>query len=539
MASFTQSVREILQFNKRPQESLTNISDVYAIAHRTLFKDAPINVLDEQYREKFETGFALHFMNEELGYETFPLWQIALNEKLFNSGSYINKIFENLDKEIFADYNVKNANRVGSATSQKNDIGSSTSQTDDSGTTSNLRNVLESGTGEETKNLNDTTSYIGSEGHMKSGKDTIEKKGSELDGKFGKDSLEKKGSEAHILDANEQLGKEGSEEQAHTGTDTTTGSNQQYTDSSNASANFVNGIQIQSDTPMGSVENLHASVSPVTRNTYDTNSVTVGEDTETFRTYSTELDRDRGYDHAIVTNGNYMSAAAESGQTTTNSEEGNEYINGANTSELEHGLTVTTSFTNRKDVTGKTQAQTDIYGKRATVNPETGAITEGAADARKDESIYGSYNQNTYGKKITNIDASGNVTYGDDPRKDTSEYDSGESTRHGYYWGIPDPTGHPGVYGWVEDVNGDKAVSDHTGNVVNSDTRETNDSNTGSSTNTSTTSASTANDSVSSESSMDTTDQTDYNINWEMLYRSMPLLNKVWEIFDDLFMIIF
>ena len=34
-------------------------------------------------------------------------------------------------------------------------------------------------------------------------------------------------------------------------------------------------------------------------------------------------------------------------------------------------------------------------------------------------------------------------------------------------------------------------------------------------------------------------DETDYTLNWEMLYRSMPLLNKVWEIFDDLFMLIF
>ena len=82
MANYTQSIREILQFNKTAQESLTNVSDVYAIANRSIFAIDGINAISSTYRQQLITGFALHFMNDEIGYETLPLWQIALNDKL-------------------------------------------------------------------------------------------------------------------------------------------------------------------------------------------------------------------------------------------------------------------------------------------------------------------------------------------------------------------------------------------------------------------------------------------------------------------------
>jgi len=107
MANYTQSIREILQMNKLPNENITNINVISAIAQRTIFDGTLVNVIDERYRENFITGFTLHFFNDELGLETLPLWKIALSEKLLNNGSYINLMYENLDKQIFSQYRVK------------------------------------------------------------------------------------------------------------------------------------------------------------------------------------------------------------------------------------------------------------------------------------------------------------------------------------------------------------------------------------------------------------------------------------------------
>lgn len=107
MANYTQSIREILQMNKLPNENITDVNVISAIAQRTIFDGTMVNVIDERYRQNFITGFTLHFFNDELGLETLPLWKIALSEKLINNGSYINLIYENLDKQIFSQYRVK------------------------------------------------------------------------------------------------------------------------------------------------------------------------------------------------------------------------------------------------------------------------------------------------------------------------------------------------------------------------------------------------------------------------------------------------
>ena len=62
MANYTQSIREILQYNKLPAEKLTDVNDVYSIASRCLFDTMPSNVIDDLYLQRFITGFALHFM---------------------------------------------------------------------------------------------------------------------------------------------------------------------------------------------------------------------------------------------------------------------------------------------------------------------------------------------------------------------------------------------------------------------------------------------------------------------------------------------
>lgn len=112
MADYTMSIREVLHEEAIKQnKSLLNMDDVGELSQLILFGDYS-NLISEQYRNQFVTGFAYKFMNEEIGLETFPLWRMSLAAKLFNNASYINMIYDNLDKQIFADYTVHISNRT-------------------------------------------------------------------------------------------------------------------------------------------------------------------------------------------------------------------------------------------------------------------------------------------------------------------------------------------------------------------------------------------------------------------------------------------
>lgn len=108
MANFTQSVREIIQQHADGQD-LSTIEGIYEVG-APIFFGSEMNVISNEFRERFEKGFLLKFFNDELGYETFPLWRIAFQEKIFNNAEYINLIYDTLDKQIFADYKVRKKN---------------------------------------------------------------------------------------------------------------------------------------------------------------------------------------------------------------------------------------------------------------------------------------------------------------------------------------------------------------------------------------------------------------------------------------------
>lgn len=152
MAEYTQSIREILQMNKLPEESLLNISDVNVIAKRTLFAEAPVNVIDTAYREHFITGFTLHFMNDELGLETLPLWQIALAEKLYNNSDFINGIYGNLDKQLFSNYHITKTETTSSGEETNNNT--TNSNTTDAGTVNRTLGGQDSVIGKDTETSN-------------------------------------------------------------------------------------------------------------------------------------------------------------------------------------------------------------------------------------------------------------------------------------------------------------------------------------------------------------------------------------------------
>ncbi len=442
MANFTQSIREILQQNKLPNESLTDVSDVYDIALRTLFADAPMSVISNEYKEQFITGFTLHFMNDELSYETLPLWKIALNEKIYNSATYINKIFTNLDKEIFADYRVKNVVDSGTTTGLKNLDGS----------VSTDRDVAVSEASNETTTFDETMTDDRDDTRTIDRDVNQEKKGSEYFTRGGHDDSEKKGAEVQL----------------NSGTDTTTDSGVQDNISSNKSANYTNAIQINSDTPMGSLQNLRTPGGAVAATTDTSVHYDEGEDLTEYQEGGS-----RGFNYEEGQTYQYMSGAAESGQTVQNVENGNDKSINSSTSATEHGLQVATK----------------------------------------------------YGTDGTNVDR----------RIDTTEYASNESTTYGYKL---DSNGTP-VADKREDVTAEDVTDTLASDITRTKTGSDTVAKTASTTTDDVTRQTTANEESTSGSHENTTDQIDHSLNWEMLYKSMPLLNKVWEIFDDLFMIIF
>lgn len=415
MGAYTQSIREILQFNKTPQQKLTDVEDVYDIASAYLFNEMPQDIISDDYVKPFITGFTLHFMNDELGLETLPLWKIALNEKIYNSGSYINKIFENLDKEVFADYRVKNVENSGTKSGEKAGTGTVSDVRNDDTTTTTSDDV--------THNTTDTNVTAG----------TVAGTGTVTNAKTGSDTLSRTGTDANAKTGTDTLAQTGTSEMAHTGTQTTTGSNEQETDNTGHTDNDHNLVQVNSDTPMGSLSNLR---------TPGGNAKGTGVGYANGQTY------------------NYMSSASEVDESNVQTDATNQHTEGTDSSETE--------FDDANTETRNLQDQTTYNSTNTrTLNLE-------------DETEYGSTNTETR-----------NTT--DTTNKTDTLTKTGTDSR---------------------DV-----VTSVEGEVTNTQTRDTLDTETG--------------------SHSDTTDEIDYSLNWEMLYKSMPLLNKVWEIFDDLFMIIF
>lgn len=114
MARYTEYVYEILQKAALEDEDISNITDMTAVSERTLFKNAPLNVLSDLARSNFVTQFTLHYFKDELGLETLTLWRMALAEKLYNNSDYINAIYENLARQAYSEY--ESSGRVSNGT---------------------------------------------------------------------------------------------------------------------------------------------------------------------------------------------------------------------------------------------------------------------------------------------------------------------------------------------------------------------------------------------------------------------------------------
>lgn len=184
MARYTSTVFEILQENATSTERISNLTDMTNISSRTLFLDAPLNVLSENARANFITQFTLHYMRDEIGMETLTLWRLALAEKLYNNAAYINAIYDNLYRQAYTEYektlNQSNGTRtkVGTAKDVRtDDITTTTDQTNTNVTNGERKNTGTQSTdavnsATQTNDLTGTLTQTGTERSAKIGTDT-------------------------------------------------------------------------------------------------------------------------------------------------------------------------------------------------------------------------------------------------------------------------------------------------------------------------------------------------------------------------------
>lgn len=282
MAKYTISIRELIEANKGDDDPST-LEGIHDIAERVLFGEE-LNVINDEYVDRFITGFALHYFNDEIGYETYPMWRLALMEKVFNNAELINGVYENLDKQIFSDYTVRkianNSSKVDNITKSL-DIDTSTADagtssrvnggTDEvahTGTTGLTRGTVgtrsKGGADKDTLSGTDTTLRTGTSEVAKAGVNTDHTSGGDTTTQSGVDTAKKGGT----VTANRDYDSSSSGDTASTtlGGDKITETSQNtrtesgsYTDTMSGSSEGSvddNSVGINFDTPMGSLEHL-------------------------------------------------------------------------------------------------------------------------------------------------------------------------------------------------------------------------------------------------------------------------------------------
>ncbi len=395
--------------------NITTLNGLYTVANSTLFPQDALNVISTEYRQELVTAFALHYMNDELGLETLALWKLALAEKLFNYGSYINLIYSNIDKQVFADYRVRQVNTQGTNQNTKTGTGTITDAHEGASET----NVTDSATHSQTVDNTEsgTVAGTGTVAHARGGSDTVAHTGTDVNAKSGYDTV----------------ATTGTDETAHTGTQGVTGTNSSTTNNTGTTSNDRNVIQINYDTPQGSLDNMRSPGG---------NAKGTGVSYANGQTY------------------NYMSSAAEVDESNVQ--------------------------------TDNTQQATTGSDNTTTTYNDTNTRTANL----QDETTYNSDDTRT-------VNLQDQTTYGGTDTETRNTLDTTSKT------GQTQTTGTDGK-------TGQTTVED---NSTNTQTRNTTDTDNG--------------------SHAEQTAETDYSLNWEMLYKSMPLLNKLWDIFDDLFMCIY
>lgn len=533
MARFTQSIREIIYENKGDDDPQT-LEGLHDIAERALFGEE-LNVLSDDYVDRFITGFALHFFNDEIGYETLPMWKMALKEKIFNNAEFINLTYENLDKTIFSDYKVHRTTAAGSKSDNISVILDGNVASSDSGSSLNTKGGTT--TDAHTGNIDRTRASAGT--LERGGSDSVENTSSQnrstasdqATDKTGTISSNRSGSDNVVNSATDSADSRSANSSTKTGTvgtqrdydsltDNTNSTNTtggdlitehtgnvrsesgSYTDSMSGESHDTvddNGINIQFDTPMGSLSSMRTPDTTLrgegvsaAASVAETGTHTGGGRTYNYMSAASESDASRvsgGTEESSTTRSFDDYAISDSGSRTVDGTGSHVQTTNAGASSVEGSDDTTTTYDTVDAGTGSSTSS-------STHNSNNDRIYA-AADKRTDDLHDHTVNQ---GSEAVTAGATGTTTYGSTEASAGSE--SGTDT-------FNDTMTH--TNNLTEQHDESKA-----GNVKTD--------------NTTTTEGVTA--------TRDESEATDLNFNYEMFMKAEPMMSKLWTLFDDLFIMI-
>lgn len=115
----------------------------YTITIKTLidnnfdFQMTQYPIFDENYRETLNNNILYHYYENEIGFETAPLFRLYLNQKLNEIMPYYNELYKVQKKLINENLLLNNVNLTEQLSGQNSTTTSSTSQSTNSGTSNN------------------------------------------------------------------------------------------------------------------------------------------------------------------------------------------------------------------------------------------------------------------------------------------------------------------------------------------------------------------------------------------------------------------
>ena len=552
MAQFTQSIRNmIIEQADADSNDISTVDGIYDSAMSRLFTGEGINAISEEYRKNFVVGFTLHFWNYELGLETETLWKMKLFEKLFNRGAYINEIYAHLDKQIFSNYRVRKVDDERKATI---DVTRDTNDTTDmsSGTTHSNTNVVDGESSSDSTNTEKSSiSLTGSDtdsGTVSS--DGTSKSNTTDTGDTTKNSIAThSGTSESVASGKDTTGVEISA--THDGTNIVNGvKTDEYGRTQTAAGKTeYKGTETNTDTKTFSGSETEHSESDSTRtdNLTRENTGTVKDSGSSTHDANNTITNSGSNDSFFsdtpqgqlsmenLRNANYMTNATIGNSTTnqhdvideddTTSNTRTDNLTEKNTGTVADASTMdkTRTFADRQDVSNGVKSFTNRE------DDTSSTTTDGGSDKHSD-------NTTTTDKTTDSSTQTTDTTYGKtDTRTDNLTDQTSDSESHSNA-GISESSNTNTQTTNMTKTSTQETSGDKTNTNKTTATNDVTTSDNGSSKTEGTTTHTGAESLNTVNAANGTVNEMNYEVNWEMLYQSMPLLNKVWEQFDDLFM---
>lgn len=257
MANYTISIEDILELNKQPGESLDNLSDLCTVAKRALFNKCDLTVIDADYIDRFVTQFAIHYLDHEICCPSEFKWRIYLAGHVMENAELINSIFEELEKQIFADYNTRTVTTTINETVQ--DDGT----VENDGTVTNVKTgddtVKNTGTSANAKTGTETGAHTGTDTQVKSGDDTLKRTGQSSDSHTGQNTHRTLGDDTLTKSGSEITGYGSGSTNTRTGSETDSGGEVSHTEQHTDDTKKRNAGQFFQDTPMDELMNMRST----------------------------------------------------------------------------------------------------------------------------------------------------------------------------------------------------------------------------------------------------------------------------------------